>query len=82
MVLKILPSMRATSIIEPARLGLQTEPYDSDPSMYIAVEVPEILKPCIRALQSVPFFLVSDVIIALSNSESASCIRAEQPFWR
>jgi hypothetical protein len=48
-VLNIFPSIRATSMTEPARAGLKTEPRNSHPSMYIRVEVPEILKLCIRA---------------------------------
>jgi hypothetical protein len=43
--LEYLPSMRATSITEPLRPGLQTESKDSHLSMYIGVELPEILKP-------------------------------------
>ena len=31
------------SMLEPARVGLKTEPRDSYPSMYIGVEVPLIL---------------------------------------
>jgi hypothetical protein len=49
---KYLPFERAPSIIEPAPPGLQTEPYDSDPSMYIAVEVPEMLKPLYSSICS------------------------------
>ena len=55
MVLNIFPSIRATSMIEPARAGLKTEPRDSHPSMYIGVEVPEILKPLYSSIAVCPF---------------------------
>ena len=42
-VLNIFPSIRAISMIERARPGLQTEPRDAHFSMYIGVEVPEIM---------------------------------------
>jgi hypothetical protein len=46
--------MRATSIIEPLGPGLQTEPKDSHPSMYMGVELPAILWPLYSSIAVVP----------------------------
>jgi hypothetical protein len=38
-----------------ARPGLQTEPRDSHPSMYIGTELPAILKPLYWSIAAAPF---------------------------